>query len=483
MGGAQDIALFRSIVAAGGIPGSSTLDPVGFFAEHALDLPESTCGENVCLHPMLAVAPRFDGGNWTMAYVALGSSVDPATLPRPPVHVALTLERTTRTLSQWAAVEAGVRALVNGLRDEDRVSLVVFDEQARVIVRQTSPRGTEIDDALAALTREPRGETFGTTAALYDGIALGAETASSSDGGFVGASRVVLYSTGHAAAGITDRERIVALAESWARMGTSFSVIGGGAEFDPAVVQDVGSIGAGRYSVSTDDADLVAIFMDEGETSMVPLALDFQMVLEPSPGYHVGRIYGARRAFLRSDGTVLLDAPALFLGVREGSHDVGGSRRGGGSGLFVELLADPASGVGPGAAAFRASATYQRPDGSGTAMVDLTIDNELAPGQNPDDMWARVMGAGTDMKPFMMLNMFLALRTTVVLFEDGDCTRARGVFDMMGPSIGGYADRFDDPDIDADAELLRLLRQNLDVQCTPTSPIMPMSFDGGCMVS
>ena len=37
-GGAQDIGRFRAIVEDGEVPAPDTLDPVGFFAEHAVDL-------------------------------------------------------------------------------------------------------------------------------------------------------------------------------------------------------------------------------------------------------------------------------------------------------------------------------------------------------------------------------------------------------------------------------------------------------------
>src|SRR5215218_4344612 len=60
-GGAQDISEFRAIVEQGKVPSPETLDPVGFFAEHAIDLPDADCGKDVCIHPFLAVAPRFNG--------------------------------------------------------------------------------------------------------------------------------------------------------------------------------------------------------------------------------------------------------------------------------------------------------------------------------------------------------------------------------------------------------------------------------------
>ena len=60
-GGAADIGQFRAVAERGEIPDESMLDPVGFFAEHAVDLPAVDCGADVCVQSGLAVAPRFDG--------------------------------------------------------------------------------------------------------------------------------------------------------------------------------------------------------------------------------------------------------------------------------------------------------------------------------------------------------------------------------------------------------------------------------------
>jgi Ca-activated chloride channel family protein len=257
------------------------------------------------------------------------------------------------------------------------------------------------------------------------------------------------------------------------------SVVGVG-DLDPTLPAAIGSIGAGRYSVAESGADLTEIFRAEGETTLLPLALDFRMTVEPAPGYRVGRIYGARRAFVQ-DGTVVVTSPGLYLGLREGSRDVGGGRRSGGSGLFVELRADGASGIGAGAPAFIATATWTRTDGT-TATTSAEVRNDLAPGENPAEMFAQV-SAGGAMKPFMMLNMYLALRAMSVLHEDGDCTHARGVWDMMTPGTLLYQERFGDPDIAADRDLLNDLRMNLDSRCEPVAPIQPVTFDGGCMIS
>src|SRR5690606_8924952 len=62
-GGAQDFGLFREILLDGGIPGPETIDDLGFFAEHKIELPKAECGENVCIHGMLGVMGNMISGS------------------------------------------------------------------------------------------------------------------------------------------------------------------------------------------------------------------------------------------------------------------------------------------------------------------------------------------------------------------------------------------------------------------------------------
>ena len=49
-GGSQDFGQFKEILDRGQIPGPNTLDDVGFFNEHKLELPKPACANDVCLH-------------------------------------------------------------------------------------------------------------------------------------------------------------------------------------------------------------------------------------------------------------------------------------------------------------------------------------------------------------------------------------------------------------------------------------------------
>lgn len=473
-GGAQDIGELRAIVARGEVPTPDTLDPLGFFAEHALDLPPADCGERVCVQPSLAVAPRFDGSNWTMAFVALNSSVDPATEPRPDTHVVLAIESTDRTQRALGSLATAVRELAAGLRDADRITVIEIGTRATLVASGLDRFDPELADAIA----EVSAPTSAISAATYDGLAL----ASRQLEGWAGARRIVLVTSGRADAGVADEARVLALAESLGRDGTAISVVGAGASYEARLPTAIGDLGTGTYSYADTAEALVEILRLEGRTSLVPLARDFALTITAAPGYRIGRTYGARRLFA-GPTEATLSSPMLVLGQREGAGDVEHGRRGGGGGMFVELIADPAAGVGAGAPAFLVEARFVDPGTGFLRTIQREVVNALAPGALPDDMWP-VFSDPERGKPFMMLNMYLALRGVLDFYESGDCARSIGVARMMQLSVSGWQGRFDDPDIDADNQLLLDVADNVEAQCessAPVAPVEPRSFSGGCM--
>lgn len=477
-GGAQDIGEFRAIVARGEVPSSETLDPVGFLAEHAFDLPEASCGERVCLQPQLAVAPRFDGGNWTMAFVALNSAVDPATEPREATHVVLTIESTTRTAPVLASSLApAVRELVAALRPEDRVSVVLVGETARTVLTALEPTNAQIGSTVRAISELP-GER---ASATYEGLALAARALE----GWEGSRRVVMLTSGRADAGVRDESRVVGLAESMAREGASISVVGLGADYVQRLPSAIGDLGTGAYYFAESGEALLEILRLEGRTAMVPLARDFTMTVIAAPGYTIGRVYGARRITADAERAVL-SSPLLVLGQRTGADDVDEGRRGGGGGIFVELMADASAGIAAGEPAFFVEASFLDASTEMRRTLQRRVVNALAPGENPSALWPSFSDE-EHAKPFMALNMYLALRGVVDLYESGDCARSMGVADMMQLSVDVWQGVFRDPDVAADNDLLLDLRESVRTQCAASGqavdPIEPQSFGGGCFSS
>ncbi len=481
-GGAQDIGEFRALVAAGEVPSSDTLDDVGFFAEHALDLPAADCGDSVCVHPMLAVAPRFDGGNWTMAFAAMNSPIAPAALPRPNAHVIAVIDENVAMPQQ--VVETALKALYRGLQPDDRVSLVSYDARVRVFSASVAPD----NPVLLAQTEQIWGGSSDRGAAMYDAIAAAGLLA---DERFDGVHRMILLTSGQADVGITDPDRIVALAKSLAERGVAINVIGSALASRDAssrsidamdVPLRIGELGAGTYEFAGAQDDLQTMLANHAATTLFPLGTRFELAIEAARGYRVGRVYGASRAHVNDKGATI-ELPALYLGHRNGARDVSRGRRGGGGGLFVELIADPALGIAAGKAAFTAKWQYVDSSTTTPRTVDeqTVVTNVLPAGSNPDGMWPSFSDPERG-KAFMMLNMYLALKAVVELYDAGDCARALGVIDMMAPSIEGWQGRYTDPDIRADEALLFDLGRNVEQKCGSVTPVPAVGFGGGCMM-
>ena len=404
-----------------------------------------------------------------MAFVGLNSPVDPATFERPPMHVVVALERSRYTRAIDASAEAGVRALARQLRSEDRISLITFNDGVEVRLHGAHPEEVESLPPLSSLLSSMRDRI-----ALYDGLARAAE-ATELDG-FAGETRVLLVTSGHANRGITAPERILGLAESLAQQQIGISVVGAG-DFNNGIVADIGDLGAGRYAYAENGPDLEGLLEDEAALSLIPLATNFELEVVAAPGYRVGRVYGARRATVFED-RAWLSSPALFLGRHEDAAP-GEGRRGGGGGLFVELIADAEADIAPGAAAFTLNATWTDVDGL-TTTTARPVMNALAPGENPDDMWPEFT-APEHANVFMMLNMYLALKNTVQLYDDGDCARSLGVVEMFSPSVEGWQVRHGNAEIWEDFELLLDVRDNVEASCTET-PVPPSFFEASCFV-
>lgn len=470
--GAQDAAQFRKLIEDGRVPEPAVLDQVGFFAEHALDQPAADCGDVVCAHPSLAVAPRFDDGTWTMAFVSLNSAADPKTRPREPVHLVLAIETSAAAAGLTKTGTGMIEALLAELSPEDRLSVLSFGKEPKLLVSGAVPGETNVSD-VALPGPGPVDEVD-----LYAGIAAASQRTASLPH-FVGSSRIVLLTTGKADSGIRDEARIVALAESLVRQGVQFSVLGMGQSFDASLPRAIAELGAGNYAFAEHDNDLQRLVLQEAGVRLLPLARDVVLRVVPSAGYRVGRIYGARRASVE-DGAAVLRTPALFLGTRSSAMDTGQGRRGGGGGLFVELVADPStsSEIGADEPAFRLETSYHDVDAASDVSVEAEVNNDLRPGQRPSENRPH-FSAPESGKAFMMLNMYLALRAMVDLYEAGDCGSALGISYMMEPGAAEWQKRFEDPDIGADRDTMLRLRENIFEECRAV-PVPPSNYEAGC---
>ncbi|MEZ4431090.1 MAG: VWA domain-containing protein [bacterium] len=468
--GAQDFGLFRRILEHGDLPHPDTLDPLGFFAEHKLDYPAPDCGDDICLHALLGVGENLmTGNNCTLLQIGLNSPIDPGAEDRPPLDLVLAVDTSGSMRGEaitWLIT--GLRAMLPHLRAQDRVSLVAYDDIARVLVEAIP--GDDRDTLEAAIAQL----TAGGATNLYDGLftALQIADAARAPGR---EARVLFLSDGDATQGLEAPARLEALAAAYARRGIGITTIGIGRSFDVATMRAISDTGAGNFYFLEDPSAVVEVFTEEVQTFLVPLALDARVDVVAGDGYVVRGAYGVRdwqgglyRGTARQ--------ASLFLAGRQRAQDpVAGGRRGGGGAILVELM--PRGGSDALTRAGRVGTvtlSWTDPVTLEPRSQQVDVDSPYAPTETPAELHA---SHATARKGFVMLNVLVGFQLAAELALEADYGTAISLLSGLEAGLDGYLRDNPDPDLEDDALYVTLFRQNLEdtvaalrVQTPPEPP-------------
>ena len=474
--GAQDFGLFRQILDAGKIPGPDTLDDLGFFAEHKLDYPQATCGNDVCMHGLLGIMGNMiTGSSCTLVQIGLNSPIDLSTLQRPPLHLVLAVDTSGSMAGpSMDYVKQGLLAMVPSLQANDKVSLITYSTSATVVL--------DYVNATDAATLEAAFKDIfaaGSTN-LYDGLFQAFNVA---DQHFQSGmqNRVIFLSDGVATAGIQDSSKLVSLATSYAKRGIGVTTIGVGKEFDVDVMRDLGEAGAGNFYFLEDPKAVVEVFTDEIDTFLVPVALDAKFEVTVGGGYTVRGVYGTH-GWQSAEGGGTISIPSLFLAGRtSASEPISEGRRGGGGAMLLEMV--PKAGaisVPDPYAVGRLSFSYKEPS-TGTLKTQTTdIIAQTPPDAPPTDGY---FFNDTVEKGFVMLNIYAGFKLATQLAADSDPRTARRTLEALRMSVSTWLDTNPDADVQDDLVYIDKFIANLktvealSVPYTPADPPNPWPAD------
>lgn len=460
-GGAQDFGLFRQILEDGQIPHPDTLDDVGFFAEHKLDYPAATCGEDVCVHALGgAMGNMITGSTCTIVQIGLNTPIDPSTLERPGLDLVLAIDVSgSMAGGPLEAVKEGLVRMLDHLEVGDRVTIVTYSDAATIVADAMDP--IEQASALEILITDlaPRGATN-----IYDGLFVAFEHAAASRTPGREA-RVVLLSDGEATAGLVSASRMRGLAEAYARQGIGLTTIGIGEAFDVEVMRGLAEVGAGNFYFLEDPAAAREVFTEEVATFLHPVALDVVIGVAVGPAYTARRAYGTHRYEGGLAGGVI-EIPSLFLAGRRSAQDpIEGGRRGGGGAILVELLPRAPAALQTMrltpeeiARVGEVSIAWTDPVSGERHRATTSITNPNDPNTPPAQGW---FTDATVEKGFVMLNLFAGFELAAQLALDSDPGAARGVLEALDESVGEWLVRHPDPDIADDLDYVGMFIENL----------------------
>ncbi|MFN3240759.1 MAG: vWA domain-containing protein [Planctomycetota bacterium] len=186
----------------------------------------------------------------------------------PPCAVVLVVDcsGSMRERGKLDQVRQGLRAFVERLRDDDRVALVAFADEARVVLPpQRCADGEVLDDALQQLRAD--GNTN-----LHQGLLRGLELLDDTALSDL-QRRLIVLTDGIANAGVHDPGRIATEVATRAdAAGVDVSTIGLGANLDAAVLQQLAQQNRGLCHFVGDARDVQKVFVREADSLLVPAA-------------------------------------------------------------------------------------------------------------------------------------------------------------------------------------------------------------------
>jgi Ca-activated chloride channel family protein len=449
-GGAQDFGLFREILLAGEIPGPETIDDLGFFAEHKIDLPDASCPDDVCIHGMLGVMGNMiTGSNCTVVLIGMNTPIDPALLERPPLNLAIAVDLSGSMLGEpIERVREGLLRMRNGLGPEDRITLVGFGDDAQTIVEYVAGDSDELFDAIIGL--EPDGATN-----LYAGLRSAFELvdAHALDGW---QNRVLLVSDGVATAGLTSADTIEGVAEAWSEQGYGLTTIGLGADFDVELMRTLAELGSGSFYYIEDYAAVEEVFEEEVQAFTVPLAEDVTIDATVFEGYDLRRVYGTKQAEVwGNEGKI--EIPILQLAHRVGDDDNENGRRGGGGAILLELLP---TGEDPGEVG-SIDLAYVSPITGETVQQSVEISSPLTAWETPEDGY---FSGDSVAKGFVMLNIYVGFEMAATRADIGDDLGALSILVPLMDAVEAWLSTNPDDDIEDDLIYIELFIENLEAR-------------------
>ena len=174
-------------------------------------------------------------------------------------------------------VQSTLKLLVDQLRDQDRVSLVVYAGESRVVLKPTSGRDkARIRNAIDQLTAG--GSTAGAS-----GIELAYQMARE---GFIdkGINRILLATDGDFNVGVSDFDSLKQMAARQRKNGVSLTTLGFGVDnYNEHLMEQLADAGDGNYAYIDNLREARKVLVDQLSSTLAVVARDVKVQVEFNP--------------------------------------------------------------------------------------------------------------------------------------------------------------------------------------------------------
>jgi Ca-activated chloride channel family protein len=204
-----------------------------------------------------------------------------------PLNLSLVIDKSgsMADADKMSRVKAALVVLVSQLREDDVLSIVVFDTDASVYLpARRLGDGEEVKRWIRAI--EPGGSTN-----IHAGLMLGYHEVLKNyrrDS----TNRVILLTDGIANRGVTEPERIARDSLMFNERGIDLSTIGVGLDLNKDLLRQLAKSGRGLFHFVADAEDIEKVFLKEVQSLVSPVASEPNVEINYDPSLELVKLYG-----------------------------------------------------------------------------------------------------------------------------------------------------------------------------------------------
>jgi Ca-activated chloride channel family protein len=200
---------------------------------------------------------------------------------QPPLNLVFLIDKSgsMQPANKLPLIKGALRLLVRQLSARDRVAVVVYASESRVLLPST--RGDDHETILAAIEELSADGSTNGGAGIQD--AYHQATRSFIEGGV---NRVILCTDGDFNVGITDDNSLVRLIQEKARTGVFLNVFGFGmGNVKDSKMEKLADKGNGQYAYIDDLEEARKVLVDDARKTLITVAKDVKLQIEFNPAH------------------------------------------------------------------------------------------------------------------------------------------------------------------------------------------------------
>ncbi|MEZ6094225.1 MAG: VWA domain-containing protein [Pirellulaceae bacterium] len=277
--GVSSLAMGRS--RAGLFPAADEfrIEEVINYHRHRIDTP--SCDERISL--TLESWPRK---NKTVYQVSLATPSSEELSTAPPLNLTLVIDCSgSMSGDRIQNVKRSLVTFSEQLRDDDTLSLVTYNSEARVVISPCQKANVgDLVNRVESLVASQRTN-------LHDGLRLGLEQNADA---YIpsGSNRVILLTDGIANEGVTTPEQIADMAQPYFDQGINLSCIGLGHDLNHQLLRELSDAGHGLIHFIDDAQDIEKTFVKEAKSLLTPIARNVELTIELPVSAQSAKVFG-----------------------------------------------------------------------------------------------------------------------------------------------------------------------------------------------